>query len=192
MNKIFIPILVFLIGCKLSTGMVICPIWCGEGTILDPNTNTCIVDNSGMYDMECDPRNDKCGFDMFCSPTYMKCMKNMELGQKCPDNIGNEIITCNADKNLYCLNGYCLPNSFNIDKCSMVKCEQGYRCDPNLGYCIKMNYQCYNGMPCQQGEFCNKHTNMCERYRNEGESCIQSDDYCKLGLKCSSKNFCIN
>lgn len=147
-----------------------CPLWCGEGTIFDSDSRSCVIDNSVMQDMECDPRNDRCVNDMFCSPTYLKCMKNMNLGQKCPDFVGNDVITCNARQNLYCTGGYCLPiqNYINIQYAS-----------------------CQNNMSCQQGEFCNRHTKMCERYRNEGESCLQIEDYCKTGLTCSSTNICI-
>lgn len=170
--------------------MVFCP-QCGKGTVYEYETNSCVIDHSDLSNMECDPRNDNCGNGMFCSPTYMRCMKNMELGQKCPDFVGNDVITCNANQNLYCINGYCLPLSNGNNMCSMLRCQQGYRCDPYSGKCIKeMNY-CNFGMPCNQGEFCNKHTNMCERYRNEGENCLQSDDYCRQGLKCSQENVCI-
>lgn len=181
--------MVFLIGCKYSSEMVMCPLWCGEGTVFDFETKSCVLDHSVMQDMECDPRNDRCVNDMFCSPTYFKCMKNMNLGQKCPDFVGNDIITCNARQNLYCIEGYCLPVSNDMNKCANVRCQQGYQCDPLSGSCSMI--PCHNVMSCQQGEFCNRHTKMCERYRNEGESCLQYEDYCKTGLTCNSNNICV-
>ncbi len=186
------------LSCDPSDGVCKCggrggPV-CGEQTVCDPTTNTCLSTRCGDKDCRggtsCD-QNDglcKCGgtggaacsTGQVCNPSTKQCAPAADCSQiACPANqvCDTATRTCKCGTATCAAGDYCAVSgaskSCMPSLCSGVSCAPNNVCDPNDGRC-----KC-NGAVCQSGQAC-----ACPGGSADGGTCAATARTCKAGSGC--------